>query len=86
MAYDVNLIRIGVKMAKINELIEWDYCGSQYSLYIKSFLDEQGKKGLNMIFEDVTHEKVTEMVIPTHKYPAFLRTINEGAPRYGGII
>jgi len=73
-------------VSQINELIEWDYCGSHFSLYVKSFLDEEGKKGLTMIFEDVTHEKVTEIVIPTNKYPSFLRVVNAGAPRYGNII
>lgn len=65
-------------MAKINELVEWDYLGSHFSLYIKHFMDEEGRKGVTMIFEDVTHEKVTEMVIPSRAFPAFLRTINDG--------
>lgn len=73
-------------MSQINELVEWDYCGSHFSLYVKHFVDDEGRKGINMIFEDVTHEKVTEMVIPTHKYPAFLRVVNAGAPRYGRSI
>ena len=58
-------------MSKVNELIEWDYCGSHYSLYVKHFIDDEGRKGMTMIFEDTTRQKVTEMVIPTHKYPAF---------------
>jgi len=65
-------------MAKINELIEWDYLGSHFSLYIKHFMDEEGRKGATMIFEDMTHEKVTEIVIPARAFPAFLRTINDG--------
>jgi len=69
-------------MAKINEIIEWDSLGTNYSLYIKHFVDEEGRRGVNMIFEDVTHEKVTEIVIPSRKMPAFLRVINDGAPRY----
>ena len=73
-------------MAKVNELIEWDYCGSHFSLYVKHFRDEEGRKGVTMIFEDETHDKVTEMVIPTHKFPAFLRVINDGVARYGSII
>ena len=32
-------------MAKINELIEWDYIGSKFSLYVKHFVDEEGRKG-----------------------------------------
>jgi len=72
-------------MAKINELIEWDYIGSKFSLYIKHFMDEEGRKGVTMIFEDVTHEKVTEIVIPTRKFPQFLRIINDGN-RYSNSI
>lgn len=73
-------------MAKLNELIEWDYLGSRYSVYIKHFVDDDGQKGMTMIFEDVTHEKVTEMIIPSRKFPAFLRAVNAGAPRYGNSI
>ncbi len=73
-------------MPKINELVEWDYLGSHYSLYIKHFIDDDGRKGMTMIFEDVTHEKVTEMVIPARKFPAFLKLVNDGRDRYQGII
>ena len=72
-------------MGKINELIEWDFLGSHCSLYIKHFTDEEGKKGVTMIFEDVTKEKVTEIVIPARKYPTFLRIINDGN-RYSNSI
>lgn len=73
-------------MAKINELIEWDYLGAHYSLYIKHFMDEEGRKGATMIFEDVTHGKVTEMVIPARKYATFLRIINDGNRYTNSII
>jgi len=73
-------------MPKINELIEWDSLGSRFSLYVKHFVDEDGRRGATIIFEDVTHEKVTEIVIPSRKMPAFLRVINDGAPRYNSII
>ncbi len=73
-------------MAKINELIEWDFLGSRHSLYVKHFVDEEGRKGVTMIFEDVTHEKVTEIVIPARKYPEFLRTINDGNKYLNSII
>lgn len=69
-------------MAKLNELIEWDYLGAHYSVYIKHFLDDNGNKGLTMIYEDVTHEKVTEMVIPPRKYSSFLRAVTGADPRY----
>jgi hypothetical protein len=73
-------------MTKINELIEWDYLGSRYNLYIKHFMDEEGHKGVTMIFEDVTHDKVTEMVIPARKFPTFLRIINDGNKYSHSII
>ena len=73
-------------MTKVNDLIEWDYLGAHYSLYVKHFIDDEGKKGMTMIFEDVTHEKVTEMIIPSRKFPSFLRAVNAGSPRYGSII
>jgi hypothetical protein len=69
-------------MNKINDLIEWDYLGSRNSLYIKHFVDEDGRKGMTLIFEDITHQKVTEMVIPSRVYPAFLKAVNSGAVRY----
>ncbi len=73
-------------MGNIKDIVEWDYLGSHYSLYVKHFVDEQGKKGMTMIFEDVTHEKVTEMVIPTRTFPAFLKAVNDGAGGYKGIF
>lgn len=73
-------------MTRINQLIEWGDCGSQYSLYMKHFVDDQGKKGLKMIFEDLTHDKVTEMVIPPHKFPEFLSVVSGGSSRYGNIL
>jgi len=63
-------------MPKVNDLIEWDYLGTHYSVYIKHFVDEDGRKGMAMIFEDVTREKVTEMVIPSRKFPAFLKAVS----------
>lgn len=75
-------------MAKVNNLIEWDYLGSHFSVYIKHHIDDDGRKGMTMIFEDVTHEKVTEMVIPSRTFPAFLQAVNSGfeKDRYRGII
>ncbi len=72
-------------MTKINELIEWDYLGSHCSLYIKHFRDEEGNKGVTMIFEDVTHDKVAEIVIPARKFSTFLRVIND-SNRYSNSI
>jgi len=72
-------------MAKVNDLIEWNYLGTEYSVYIKHFVDDDGRKGMSMIFEDVTRGKVTEMVIPSRKFPAFLNAVNDGAERYRGL-
>ena len=69
-------------MSKLQDLIEWDYCGSHFSVYIKHFIDDDGKKGMTMIFEDVTNGKVTEMTVPPRKFPAFLRAVQGGGP-YG---
>ena len=73
-------------MAKVNNLIEWDYLGSHFSVYIKHYVDDDGRKGMTMIFEDVTHEKVTEMVIPPRAFSAFLHAVNAGTERAPGII
>ena len=72
-------------MAKINDLIEWDYFGSHYSVYIKHFKDEDGRKGMTMLFEDVTHEKITEMVIPPRAFARFLQAVNDGQTGYHGL-
>lgn len=73
-------------MMRINELLEWDYLGSHFSLYVKHFVDEEGGKGVTMIFEDQTHDQVTEMVIPARKFPAFLRILTEGNRDQRSII
>lgn len=68
-------------MPQIKELIEWDFCGTQYSVYIKHFIDDEGRKGMKMIYEDVTNDNVTEMIIPPRCFPSFLRAVNDGAMR-----
>ena len=73
-------------MPKLNDLIEWDYCGSSYSLYIKHFVDDDGRRGATIIFEDLTHEKVTEMTIPARKFPAFLQAVNGSEQQYRGLF
>ena len=72
-------------MPKINDLIEWDYLGSRYSVYIKHFSDDDGRKGMTMLFEDVTHEKITEMVVPSRAFARFLQAVNDGANGYRGF-
>jgi len=71
---------------KLNDLIEWDYCGSSYSLYVKHFVDDDGRKGVTMIFEDLTREKVTEVTIPARKFGAFLKCINGVEGQYRGLF
>ncbi|MEI7998615.1 MAG: hypothetical protein WCH62_03820 [Candidatus Omnitrophota bacterium] len=73
-------------MSKLQDLIEWEYLGSKYSVYIKHFTDDDGKRGMTMIFEDVHNEKVTEMTIPSRKFPAFLKAVNGGEQPYRGIF
>ena len=72
-------------MSKLNDLVEWDYMGAHFSVYIKHFMDEQGKRGMTMIFEDVTNEKVTEMTIPPRAFRHFINTINGGSEPYKGL-
>ena len=72
-------------MPKINDLIEWDFAGSHFSLYIKHFLNEEGEKGCTMIFEDQTHDKVTEIVVPPQKYRKFIAQVTDGYTPPGGF-
>jgi len=73
-------------LPRINELIEWDDCSSSYSLYVRHFSDDEGQVGVKMIFEDVTREKVTEIIIPARKFPSFLRAVNVGPRNPFGSI
>ena len=73
-------------MTRINDLIEWDYCGSSFSLYIKHFIDDEGHKGATMIFEDLTRDKVTEITIPARKFPSFLQAINDDQGHTRGLF
>ncbi len=73
-------------MPKVNNFIEWDYLGAHFSVYIKHHIDDNGRKGMTMIFEDVTHDKVTEMIVPSRVFPAFLKAVNDGAEGYRGIF
>lgn len=62
-------------MANLQNLVEWDYLGSHFSVYVKHFADDEGKRGMTMIFEDVTNEKVTEMTVPPRSFQAFLKAV-----------
>ena len=73
-------------MSKLQDLVEWDYLGSHFSVYVKHFTDDDGKRGMTMIFEDVTNEKVTEMTIPPRTFPAFLKAVNGGSEPYRELL
>ncbi|MDE1920931.1 MAG: hypothetical protein KGJ09_08215 [Candidatus Omnitrophica bacterium] len=73
-------------MAKLQDLVEWDYLGSHYSVYVKHFTDDQGKRGMTLIFEDVTNAKVTEMTVPPRSFAAFLKAVNGGTEPYRGLF
>lgn len=73
-------------MSNINDLVEWSDCGATYNLYVKHYIDDEGRKGMTMIFEDLTHQKVTEMVVPPRAFPSVLKAINGGRlPRNDGM-
>jgi len=63
-------------MSQLNEIIEWSECGTEYRLYAKHSWDEDDKICINIIFEDATHDKVTEMNIPNNKIKQFLTAVN----------
>lgn len=63
-------------MAKLNEIIEWQEFGSELRLYVKHYRGPDEKLNIQIVFEDATHEKVTEINIPSHKVIAFLTAIN----------
>ncbi len=63
-------------MAKLNEIIEWQELGTEYRMYIRHHWGEDEKVNIRMVFEDVTHDKVTEMNIPHTKVKQFLNTLN----------
>ncbi len=63
-------------MPAINDIIEWNEFGSEYRLYVKHYRDTEDKVSMNIIFEDSTHDKVTEINIPNQKLKAFLNAVN----------
>ena len=63
-------------MPKLNEIIEWQELGSEFRLYVKHFRGADGKLNIQLVYEDATHETVTEMNIPSHKVVAFLNAVN----------
>ena len=73
-------------MAQLQDLIEWDYLGQHYSVYIKHFVDDEGKRGMTMIFEDCHNDKVTEMTVPPRKFAEFIKAVNGGSQSYRGLF
>lgn len=63
-------------MSGINDIIEWNEFGSEFRLYVKHYRDDNDKVSMNIIFEDLTHDKVTELHIPNRKLKAFLNAVN----------
>ncbi len=63
-------------MNKLNEIIEWQECGSEYRLYIRHYYDGNDKLNIHMTYEDATLDKVTEINIPPKKIKHFLKIIN----------
>ncbi|MCA9407835.1 MAG: hypothetical protein H6755_03845 [Candidatus Omnitrophica bacterium] len=63
-------------MANLNDIIEWQDYGSEFRLYVKHYLDEKEKVCLQIVFEDATHDKVTEINIPNTKLKQFIHQVN----------
>lgn len=63
-------------MGKLNQIIEWNELGSEYRLYVKHFWGADDKVNINIVFEDATHDKVTEINIPNKKVKDFLKAVN----------
>ena len=59
-------------MSKINEILEWQEYGTQYRLYVRHHRDKSDKINIQIIYEDVTHDKITEIHIPSNKVKQFL--------------
>ncbi len=63
-------------MSKLNKIIEWQECGSEYRLYIRHYYDVQDKLNIRLTFEDATLDKVTEINVPPSKIKHFLKAVN----------
>ncbi len=63
-------------MSKLNEIIEWQEFGSEFRIYVKHYRGPDDKLNIQIVFEDATHEKVTEINIPSKKVVAFLKAVN----------
>lgn len=63
-------------MTQLNDILEWQEFGSEYRLYVKHNIEKDDKVSIRIIFEDATHEKVTEINVPSKKVKQFLNMIN----------
>ena len=63
-------------MSNLNEIIEWNDCGSEHRIYVKHYYGKDEKLNIHITYEDVTHDKVTEINIPPQKIKPFLTSIN----------
>ena len=63
-------------MSKLNEIIEWQEFGSDFKMYVKHYRGEDGKLAIQIVFEDATHDKVTEINVPSRKVIPFLTAVN----------
>lgn len=63
-------------MNKLNKIIEWSEFGSEHRMYIKHYWDKDDKVNINIVYEDATHDKVTEINIPNKKLKQFLACVN----------
>lgn len=63
-------------MPPVNQIIEWSELGTEYRLYVKHYQDKNDKTAINIIFEDATRDKVTEINVPSTKVKELLTAIN----------
>ena len=63
-------------MSRLNKIIEWSELGTEHRIYIKHYWDKEDKVNINIVYEDATRDKVTEINIPNKKLKQFLTYIN----------
>ena len=63
-------------MGSLNDIIEWTELGTEHRIYVKHYGDENGKVCIRIVYEDATHDKVTEIDIPNKKLKPFLDAVN----------
>jgi len=63
-------------MPKLNEIIQWQDSGSEFQLYVRHYYGKDDKVNINIVYEDVILDKVTEINIPHSKVKHFLKAVN----------